>query len=194
MEYGFTTRYLAAKKSVDDRALNRHVWTCLTDVVRAEARRPLAVLEIGAGIGTMVERLLEWGLLTDAHVTAIDADADHIAVARDRLPRWAAGQGWPVTAAPAGFGLAGDGRQVTVALETVDLFDFITREGGRRAWDLLVAHAVLDLLDVGTALPRIMTLVRPGGLLYLTLTFDGATILQPEIYRAFDVQIEALFH
>ena len=58
------TRYLAAKKSVDDRALNRHVWHSLAQAMSAAVPDgPVQVLEIGAGIGTMVERLVEWGLL-----------------------------------------------------------------------------------------------------------------------------------
>ena len=54
--YSFT-RYLAAKKSLDDRALNRHVWQCLGQALPEVASdRAVQVLEIGAGIGTMVER------------------------------------------------------------------------------------------------------------------------------------------
>ena len=69
------TRYLAAKKSVDDRALNRHVWHSLAQAVSPAVQNgPVQVLEIGAGIGTMVERLVEWGLLHRATYTAIDAE------------------------------------------------------------------------------------------------------------------------
>ena len=83
------TRYLAAKKSLDDRALNRHVWHSLTQAMSpAAADRPVQVLEIGAGIGTMVERLVEWGLLQQATYTAIDADAETIVESRRRLPAW----------------------------------------------------------------------------------------------------------
>ena len=45
------TRYLASKRTVDDRALNRQVWQTLTDAVAGELApdRPLRVLEVGAG-------------------------------------------------------------------------------------------------------------------------------------------------
>ena len=45
------TRYLASKRTVDDRALNRQVWQTLADAVVAELPpdRPLRVLEVGAG-------------------------------------------------------------------------------------------------------------------------------------------------
>ena len=73
--YDFT-RYLAAKRSVDDRALNRHVWQTLAEALgaAAPADRPLRVLEVGAGIGTMVERCIEWGLFTRAEYTAVDSE------------------------------------------------------------------------------------------------------------------------
>src|SRR5919108_3838603 len=91
------TRYLAAKKSVDDRALNRHVWHRLSRALQQTASdRPVRVLEIGAGIGIMVERLVEWGLLCQATYTAIDADPETIATSRQRLPAWMAAQGFDV--------------------------------------------------------------------------------------------------
>ena len=70
-EYSFP-RYLEAKKSVDDRALNRQVCEVLSEQLQSyPGRKPLSVLEIGAGIGTMIERLLEWNLIHDASYTEI---------------------------------------------------------------------------------------------------------------------------
>jgi SAM-dependent methyltransferase len=188
-------RYLAAKKSVDDRALNRHVWGGLVRALPAATPEvPLRVLEVGAGIGTMVERLLEWGLLTSATYTAIDAQPDNIAEARHRLPRWAAKRGFSVEGGREQICLQRGKQNVVVRLEAVDLFDFVARETGRRAWDLLVAHAFLDLMDVPATLLALFSLLRPGGLFYFTLVFDGATVLQPEIEPEFDAQIETLYH
>ena len=71
-EYSFT-RYLAAKKSVDDRALNEYTWQALA---RALPQKGMQVLEIGAGIGTMVERIIERRLFAaDVAYTAIDTPA-----------------------------------------------------------------------------------------------------------------------
>src|SRR5262245_59912277 len=47
-------RYLAAKKSVDDRALNWRVWQRLVEALpRVTTEQPLHILEVGAGIGSM---------------------------------------------------------------------------------------------------------------------------------------------
>jgi SAM-dependent methyltransferase len=162
---------------------------------RATPEAPLKVLEIGAGIGTMIERLVEWDLLQQAAYTAIDIDPEAVAESRRRLPSWMAEHGFKVRQ---------DGvmrqcfrrreREIVVDTEAVDVLSFVARPEGQRAWDLLIAHAVLDLLDLSTTLPSLLALLRPGGLCYFTLAFDGATILQPEIDAGLDAQIEALYH
>ena len=189
-------RYLAAKKSVDDRALNHHVWQNLrASLPEASPADPARVLEVGAGIGTMVERLVAGGLLTHAIYTAMDGETDNITETRRRLPRWAADQGFSIVEKnPTQVRLQRGGQNVVVETEAIELFDFIAREQGQGAWDLLIAHAFLDLMDVPTTLPALFSVLHPGALFYFTINFDGATILQPEIDPALDVQIETLYH
>ena len=190
------TRYLAAKKGIDDRALNRHVWQRLTQAMpQAASDGPVRVLEIGAGIGTMVERLVEWGLLQQAMYTAIDADAETIVESRRRLPTWMVAHGFRIMEdTPTRQRFERGAQDLVVETVAVDFQRFVARAQGRRTWDLLIGHAVLDLLDLPTALPTLLSLLRPGGLCYFTLTFDGDTILQPEIDPGLDAQIEALYH
>jgi SAM-dependent methyltransferase len=192
--YSFS-RYLAAKKSVDDRALNGHVWESLGQALAlVTPATPLRVLEVGAGIGTMVERLLERGLLTYAAYTALDVEAGNIYEARRRLPAWATSRGFSVEESQEQLCIQRRGQSVRLELETLDLFDFAARERSQRAWDLVIAHAFLDLVDVSASLPALLSLLRPGGLLYGTLVFDGATIFQPELDPALDARIEHLYH
>lgn len=168
-------RYLSSKKTVDDRALNQHVWqTMAQHLSAATVEKPLRIVELGAGIGTMVERLVEHNVLTHAHYTALDAEASNIEVAKQRLDRL------PDT--------------IHLELEAIDCFDFVTREQTSSQWDVLIAHAFLDLLHLPTALPQLLSLLRPDGCFYFTINFDGATILQPTIDATFDSQIEALYH
>lgn len=168
--YDDFARYLAAKRSVDDRALNRQVWNRLAAAVREIEHEPLHVLEVGAGIGTMVERVRDWGLSNSADYTAIDADPMNIAAARARLAH------------------------SELHLEAIDLFDFMLRERGKSHWDLLIAHAFLDLVDIPATLPDLLALLAPGGLFYFTIVFDGVTSFLPEIDPEFDAQIERLYH
>ena len=72
-EFSFI-RYLAAKKDLDDRSLNRHVRETLArHLLETRKTPPLRVLEVGCGIGTMLERLLDWQLLPEAAYTGIDS-------------------------------------------------------------------------------------------------------------------------
>src|SRR5215469_546724 len=90
-------RYLAAKKSVDDRALNWQVWQRLVAALpEATPEQPLRILEVGAGIGSMVERLLAADVLTHATYTAIDMAPMLLAEARRRLAQWAVEQDFQV--------------------------------------------------------------------------------------------------
>jgi hypothetical protein len=83
---------------------------------------------------------------------------------------------------------------VQVNFEGVEVFDFLARQAGQRGFDLLVAHAFLDLVDIPAVLPGLFALLRPGGLFYFTLNFDGLTILEPALDPALDEQVMALYH
>lgn len=176
-------RYLEAKRTVDDRALNRPVWAELARLVTdrmVRDARPLEVLEIGAGIGTMVERVLAWQLFgPQSHAvryTVLDADADLIATASARLavaPPWL------------------DLRFVTA--DALAYAASAAADGGQR-YDLLIANAFLDLVDLRRALPLLRGLLRDGGSFYFTINFDGATLLEPAIDPPLDAAIEAAYH
>jgi SAM-dependent methyltransferase len=189
-------RYLAAKKGLDDRSLNRQVWDHLARALRHRAdSAPLRVLEVGCGIGTMAERLLDGGLLTRGAYTGIDAEPECIRAAAQRLHGYAATRQIPLAVDSGGAMLFSTPAQdVHITFETADLYDFLEREPGKSAWDLLVAHAVLDLIDLDAALPPLLSRLGPGGLFYFTLNFDGATILEPPIDPDLDALIEALYH
>lgn len=192
--YSFT-RFLSAKRTVDDRAFNRHVWQQLLSLLHTMAtRQPVHILELGAGIGSMAERLIGANVLTEATYTAIDANPDAVAQGQREAQRWALEAGFHYHLNTTGGRLQRDHQDVTLHLETVDLFDFIAQQRGQRTWELLVAHALLDLLDVPTTLPVLLSVLSPGGLFYFPITFDGATILEPAIDPSYDALIEALYH
>jgi predicted O-methyltransferase YrrM len=169
MVYDFP-RYLAAKKTVDNRALNGHVWQMLRQQMPPQPN----ILEIGAGIGTMVERLAEQRFISSANYTAIDSQPENITTAQQRLADLPAG--------------------IQLTLEAIDLFEFMERERGKRPYNLLIAHAFLDLMDIPAMLPQLFALLEPGGLFYFSINFDGVTTLEPAIDPVLDAQIEQLYH
>ncbi len=193
-EYSFI-RYLAAKKGLDDRSLNRHVREALADaLMERREKNACRVLEVGCGIGTMLERLIDWQLLAEAAYTGIDVHPDNIGEARRRFRRFAAERSADL-ALEAGRCLYRQPRQtIQVEFETLDLFHLLNREQGRRRWDLILAHAFLDLVDLGTTLPGLLGLLAPGGFFYFTLNFDGSTIFQPTLDAGLDQRLEMLYH
>jgi SAM-dependent methyltransferase len=192
-EYSFI-RYLEAKRAVDDRALNQQVWHRLVDELETPpSEQPLRVVEVGAGVGTMVERLVEWGISIDLDYTAVDSDPSLLDRASRRLPEWAENREWRAKRLEQDR-LILDGGDQRIALEFLagDIFDMA--QGKRRGWDLMLAHAFLDLVNLEVAIPCLFALLRPGGLFYFTLVFDGATILRPAIDPPFDSRVEACYH
>lgn len=188
-------RYLAAKRSVDDRALNPRVWAALA--ARLAARTggaPLRVLEIGAGTGTMIARMAEGGLLDNAHVHALDAEEENIRAARAGLAQWGRARGCVVEDTAGGLRLSAEGFALEITLEAGDLFAFLPQHEGQPAWDLVVANAFLDLVDIPALLPRLRGLARPGGLFYFSINFDGVTALEPQVDARLDEEIMRLYH
>jgi SAM-dependent methyltransferase len=185
--------YLAVKKTVDDRALNRAVLQSLSQ--NLPAGRPLRVLEVAAGVGTMLQRLVEWDILRDAEYTALDISAECVAAAKTRLPDWAARHGfqsrWDADGA---LVLQREAQWLRVIFEVADVTDFVARDGLQSRWDLLIAHAFFDLVDISALLPGLLSLLKSGGLYYFTVNFDADTIFVPELDPVLDRQVIDLYH
>jgi hypothetical protein len=189
MDYSFP-RYLLAKQSVDERALNRHVYESLAAGLPEQR---LHIIEVGAGIGTMLARLLRWGLFAQADYVLVDEMAENIEFAAGWLPDWAAENGLQVEKLPGGqLRIFDDSRDVLVSLVRQDVFDFIRQKP--QSADVLIAHAFLDLLRMPESLSRLFTLLKADGLAWLTINFDGVTTLEPLIAEVLDQKIERLYH
>ncbi|MCX6018154.1 MAG: class I SAM-dependent methyltransferase [Chloroflexi bacterium] len=164
-------RYLAAKKSLDDRSLNAHVYARFVSELAAAGAR-LRVLELGGGIGTMAQRLAERGAFGSAlpEYMLIDEQPHVITEARRRC-----------AALP-----------FEVNALAIDAREFLHTQTG--VWDVLIANAFLDLFELKSIVPLALRALKPGGLFYFTINFDGVTKLLPQIDASYDEEIEALYH
>ncbi len=193
----FHGRYLAAKKGIDDRALSRHVWETLRATLPPPAGRgPLKILEIGAGIGTMLTRVIDWGLLTGPATYVIsDSMAEHLLAARGYLAEWAGQQGHTLSWQDDRHGcLQAAGTEVSLVFVVAAAEDLAAGSDTFGHFDLLLAHAVLDLLDFPVLLPRLLLRLKEGGLAYLTCNFDGETVFLPEYDGEEEQEILRLYH
>jgi SAM-dependent methyltransferase len=188
-------RYLASKQSVDDRALNADVWATLaSQLARRQAAAEVAVVEIGAGVGTMLHRLLRQGVVWRGSYTGVDAAPTNIVRADRLLAGWARRHGWQHRRLASRHELNSPHGRLTARFIPVDYAPFARRATQRQAWDAVLAHAFLDLVPLDTAVPLLLSLLRPGGLFHFSLNFDGETILLPEIDRSLDREIIEAYH
>jgi SAM-dependent methyltransferase len=181
IDYG---RYLAAKTTVDDRALNRPVLAELRRLMPSGAPR---VLEVGAGLGTMVARLIDWGVIGADEYILLDADQQLLDQSRRWLSDWAAARGLRSESLPDGLRV-GDLRVRLVHAELGSYLESAQEEPA----DVLIANAVLDLVDVPAILPGLLRLLVPGGVYWFTINYDGETVFAPS--HPLDDQIMRAYH
>lgn len=187
IDYSFP-HYLLAKQTVDDRALNKDVIDTLRIHMPPE---PVSVIEVGAGIGTMLKRSVEWNLFCRGQYILVDEQAANIAYAREWIPQWAAEAGLSVERLEQDqLQLCDQTRDIRIHLECADVFDFIRRN--KAPADVLIAHAFLDLLPMPESLESLFSLTN--NLAWLTINFDGLSSLEPIIDRMLDEKIERLYH
>lgn len=191
--------YLTAKRTVDDRALNRRVLNGFADAL-ADTDGGVCILEAGAGTGTMLARLVEWNLLPDrVAYRGVDREPGHIRAARERVPERLSAAGYSVRATAEGFVARRDSRLLDVRFEVGDVFDLDTADlfefevadvvdvfdseivgasDSRTTVDAVIASAFLDLVTLPEAVVELQTYLDDG-VLYAPITFDGLTGFVP---------------
>lgn len=187
MDYSFP-RYLLSKQTVDDRALNKDVVEALRIHLPPG---PISIIEVGAGVGTMLKRLVAWNLFCSGEYVLVDSMQENIACAREWIPFWASEAGLSVEWIGQDYlHLCDQSHDIYIRFECADVFDFT--ESNNTPADVLIAHAFLDLLPMPESLKDLLSLTN--GLAWLTINFDGLSSLQPSINPLLDEQIERLYH
>ncbi len=191
MRFSFAD-YLRAKVVVDDAALNRVVFQAACE--QRPAHEPLRVLELGAGLGAMLMRLVRWGFLPpQVHYDAVDANPDLASLALAELRAWARKQGGALRSQPAGATLHLPRQRIRLHWHTAEVHAFLRAAADAAAWDVVLAHAFMDLVDPDTLLPALFRRA-PAALLYFTLVFDGGTHFEPVMDRAWEDFLMTRYH
>ena len=172
-------RYLAAKRSVDNRAYSRRVRETLLSACPPAPR----IVEAGCGTGVTVPRLLEWNL-TGFEYHGVDIDEGVIAFARKVRPKELRTMGYDAIETEHGGRV--DGANFT--FEVGDALEVLPDAGA----DLFFAQSFADLVSPERVVETIERVLVPGGLAYLPLTFDGGTIFAPT--HPADDEVECAYH
>jgi len=191
-------QYLDVKKGIDDSSLNKNVWALFSTWLRAESEQDaiLKVLEIGAGIGTMIERLLDASLLHKCHYMALEPDPSFKTAALDRLQLWASNNNCGFKISSAGLWLISNKEldsKLDLRVEWIESdADSIDQLFDKESFDLLLSHAVIDLLPVPEIMPVILEKLRDQGGYYFSLNFSGETEFYPSMED--DIEIAEQYH
>jgi SAM-dependent methyltransferase len=173
--------YLSAKKYIDDVSLNQDVWLAVSEWTknRQHNMQPLRILEIGAGIGTMIERLLETGLLRECVYSAIELEPAFRDLAFERLASWSDSNNYSLKE------ITSEKRILTRNENRIEIEwltgDILKMQDSliNNSYDLLLGHAIVDLLPVPVCMPGLLACLTPGGAYYFSLNFAGQTIFLP---------------
>jgi SAM-dependent methyltransferase len=174
------TRYLEAKRSVDERARSPRV----RDRLLAALPETPRVVEAGCGTGVTVPTLVDWGVDAGAY-RGVDRDPGVVAFARAVRPRELRRRGYDAHVAD-GELVVGD---LTAVFETGDAVEALRTGSGA---DLVVGQAFADLVDPESLLDAAESTLRPGGVAYFPITFDGGSVFQPD--HPADRAVERAYH
>ncbi len=170
-----TLAYLEAKYPLDSVSLNRRVRRRFRR--RLERLESPRLLDLGTGTGAMLRRCLTLNLKGSPLLVGIDSDAGSLALAREKI---ALLQGQPV-AMPAAAGVQGAPRIRLLRLDLVKAALGRMPPTGLAAggFDCVTAHALMDLLPLEPVIDWVWALLRPGGLFYASLNYEGLTKFLP---------------
>jgi SAM-dependent methyltransferase len=168
---GFEAEWLAARAPYDEAALDPsavcaiRAWGALLD-----GNRLPVVVDLGSGTGAALRRVRRW--LKPREIVAYAVDHD------------------PVLLLAGARHANGSAAILGSALEPLEA------HGGPAdgSVDLVVGHALADLVPLDRLAERAAALVRPGGLVHLALAYDGLTAFSPVLDAALEAEIIRAFH
>ncbi len=180
----FLQRYLDAKYRIDSRSL--HQATLRRFLARLTGRTRPVLLDIGAGTGATVRRLLDFGFQHSFTYYGLDTDPDMTGSAAENLRALFADRGF-VVGPPSASGegskqLTAKRAGISVQLELItgDIFDEETvARLSRLRIDTVTANAFFDLVPLRPALSVVRRILGHRGMLYSTINYDGTTTILP---------------
>ncbi|MDX2496228.1 MAG: class I SAM-dependent methyltransferase [Desulfuromusa sp.] len=180
--------YLAIKQAIDDRSLNQSVWQALAASLKSQVgSHGFKILEIGAGTGSMIIRLLDAGLLDHCQYFAVELEPGFARVAENELSVWAGAHGYRMAVIGLSSWVLKKNEQVIeIQWITADILE-IPSDFDSGYFDLLIGHAIIDLLPVPECMPGLLNLVQPRGSYYFSLNFAGVTSFSPSHSRDFEI-------
>jgi protein-L-isoaspartate O-methyltransferase len=178
--------YLQAKFALDERSLNREVRAAFLDALRSLPQ--IECLDVGAGTCATMRRLLNSGLTTPLSLTALDRDPVLLDIARQEAAGWLRALGLEPRTEEGAIRTQGE-RITAIRFAAGELKDFRPD----RPYNVITAHAFLDIVPLPGALRMFTAWLQPGGYLYASINYDGDTTFV-EMYDDADFEARLLDH
>jgi SAM-dependent methyltransferase len=178
--------YLKAKFALDERSLNREVRGAFLDALHSLPQ--IQCLDVGAGTCATLQRLLNSGLTTPLSLTALDRDPALLDIARQEAEGWLRALGLDPRIEAGAIRTQGE-RLTAIRFAVGELKDYRPD----RLYNVITAHAFLDIAPLPEALRLFAAWLQPGGYLYASLNYDGDTALLP-VYEDADFEARLLGH
>jgi SAM-dependent methyltransferase len=179
--------YLEAKRLVDLRCLNRRVLSAFRS--RIEALSDPTVVDLGTGTGLMIRKLAGMHLKGMARIIGVDLDEESCRAARVLIEDDLVRIGFRMEERRPVQEETGSGDTLYALRESGSLcvemrVGDVLAPGtpwlpGRMCFDAVTANAFIDLMPLNDTLSLVCRLLKPGGLLYATINYDGITTLLP---------------
>ena len=190
------TEFLEAKSDIDRRSMNLRVWQSFVNrLERKNKEEAIRLMEVGAGTGYMALQLFE--ALDCRHIVYSAVEIDHSNMQRmiENLRYWAVANNCRVEDQDGALRMSKPcGQKIEVRCILDDILRYSEQDHGNNVYDALIGKAVLDLFDVDDYLLAIGDLVKPGGLLYFPITFDGVSQFVPSLNEEEDNLIQHIYH
>ncbi|MGH8550049.1 MAG: class I SAM-dependent methyltransferase [Methylococcales bacterium] len=182
--------FLDAKHPLDSRSLNREVLENLKQALRSKSH--LRCLDLGTGTGAMPKRLIDLDLDASLDITGLDIDAGLLDAASEQLTRKLRNLGFHTERRGRRISARRNQQAVRIGFERVSVLDWIP-DGNSGNFDLISAHAFMDIVPLLPLVAKILDLLVPGGIFYSTLNYDGETTLLP-VYSDEEYETKILEH
>jgi len=179
--------YLEAKRRIDLRCLNRHVLGAFKK--RLEDVQDPVLIDLGTGTGLMVRKVASMHLSGNAHIIGLDLDEEicnaavHIITGElVRLGYRDIGEEYDrdETGLCCYMQVEREGCRLVIEMRSGDVLapEMPWRPTGL-AFDAVTANAFVDLVPLKDIVSLAGRLLKPGGLFYTTINYDGVTTLLP---------------
>jgi hypothetical protein len=174
------SRYLKAKQTVDERALNRRVekrfYTELEHLASSK-NGPIAIVDLGAGLGPTAQRLVRAIGSTEIRSITyhlVDQSSALLQEARTRLQDWIKGKGFDVQESPNQIHCSREDQSITFQFHGTEALQYLSSQSTGQ-FDSVIAQSFIDLVNIPKTLTLLPKTIRKEGIAYFPLTFDGQT-------------------